>query len=409
MTVTDSSALLSFTGTIDDNTIDLEATVRRIASAVSSRNGSAMASALDQIIAGGPIGDAQAVIDAIVSIPTNQAVQTAVQEMLPTISGGHAQANVVIAEAGDQLLAIPVAWIRPFGADVAQGARGGVSGYDGRSVGAAVGIYGRFTEDLRAGIALSYADTIISGRGASDSSVDLDTIQATIYGAYEIDRKTRLNVLGALGSTSNESRRAIDFGGLDRTAGADYDSWHGIFDVELMRNYHLRVGLSFMPSLAATYIYARPKATARLAPPTPTVSRLPLLDVWLTGINVTSNLDVTYDVLAGNDHVTATFEGGGGAFVTESLDPAPFGVIVGVGLELAPERGIDASLNYDIEARENYRSHQAQLNLRIPFRSVDPVGADFRSVGARRLKRDSECRTTHCLGQSQGRNGWLLF
>ncbi len=76
---------------------------------------------------------------------------------------------------------------------------------------------------------------------------------------------------------------------------------------------------------------------------------------------------VTYDVLAGDDQVTATFEGGGSAFVTESLDPAPFGVTAGVALDLIPETGIDATLAYDIEAREDFRNHKVQLNLRFPF------------------------------------------
>ena len=85
------------------------------------------------------------------------------------------------------------------------------------------------------------------------------------------------------------------------------------------------------------------------------------------GINLTSNLGLTYDVLADEDQVTATFQGGGSSFVTESIDPAPFGVTAGIALESVPEIGIDAKLAYDVEAREDFRNHKVQLNLRIPF------------------------------------------
>ena len=401
VTVTDTSALLAFEGVIDGNTIDLTvASTRSIATIADDAggNGGGAGGALDDIIADGASGDMQTIIDALNSLGTDQEVDDAVQKMLPAITGGHAQGNVAAAQAGatnvvqdrlirlsglnagDALFADPAAWIKPFAADTAQGSRGGVSGYDGLTVGAAVGIDGRFTEDLRAGLALSYADATIDGRGASDSSIDLDTVQVTAYGTYDIDQKTHLNLIGALGWNENESRRVIDFGGLDRTAEADYDSWHGIADVELVRSYKLWKGLGFMPSLAATYTYARAEdysetgaGAASLDVDDADADSLTLATagklIYETepGVSVTGNLGLAYDVLAGDDQVAATFEGGGGAFVTESIDPAPFGITAGVSLELVPATGIDASLNYDIEAREDFRSHKVQLNLRIPL------------------------------------------
>lgn len=50
-----------------------------------------------------------------------------------------------------------------------------------------------------------------------------------------------------------------------------------------------------------------------------------------------------------------------------NIDPGPFGVIGGVALELVPETGIDASLGYDLEARNDFRNHKVQLNLRFSF------------------------------------------
>lgn len=401
LTITDSSALLVFEGLIDDTTIDLKVSSRRSIETIvedAGGNGGGAGGALDDIIADGASGDMQNVIDALNALGTDEEIEGAVKKLLPAITGGHAQVNVAAAQAGatnvvqdrlirlsglnagDDLFAEPAAWIKPFAADTAQGSRGGVSGYDGLTVGAAVGLDARLTDDVRAGLAVSYADATIDGRGASDSSVDLDTIQVTAYGTYDIDPKTHLNVIGAFGWNDNESRRVIDFGGLDRTAEADYDSFHGIADIELVRRYKLSESLGLMPSLAATYTYAYAEDysetgadAANLDVDDADADSLTfaaagkLIYETEPGVNVTGNLGLSYDVLAGDDQVTATFEGGGGAFVTESIDPAPFGVTAGVGLELVPATGIDVSLNYDIEAREDFRNHKVQLNFRLPF------------------------------------------
>ena len=320
------------------------------------------------------------------------------EQLLPAITGGHAQSSVAAARAGATNVvqnrmarlaglnagggfpADPVAWIKPFAADTAQGSRGGVSGFDGVTTGVAIGIDGQFTEDLRAGAAVSYAQAKISSRGASDSSVDIDTAQITGYGAYDINPVTHLNLLGAFAWNGNDSRRAINFGGLSRLAEADFDSWHGIADVELVRDVPLGRRLTFQPSLGLTYIHAEAEdyseAGAGAANLTVDDADADSLDLSASGklsyalakgINLSSNFGVTYDVLAGDDQVTATFEGGGGAFVTESIDPAPAGVTAGIALELVPRTGIDAVLAYDLEARDDFRNHQFQLNFRLPF------------------------------------------
>ena len=401
VTVTDSSAILGFEGVIDGKTIDLivaeSQSVETIAGRTSGNSGGA-GGAIDQIIADGPSGDAQTLIDALNSLPTDQDVQDATEQLLPAITGGHAQGNVTVARAGATnivqdrlvriaglnagggLLADPTAWVKPFAADTAQGSRGGVSGFDALTTGVAVGIDGQYTEDLRAGAAISYAQADIVGRGASNSSLDIDTVQFTGYGSYAIDRKTDLILLGAFGWNDNDSRRAINFGGLNRIAEADYDGWHAIAEAELVRSYRLSKDLKFQPSFGISYIYAEAEdysetgaGAANLAVDDADADSLDLsasgkLTYALAkAINLSSNLGVTYDVLAGDDQVTATFEGGGGAFVTESIDPAPVGVTAGVALELVPQNGIDAVLAYDLEARDDFANHQFQLNFRLPF------------------------------------------
>ena len=401
VTVTDNSALLNFEGVIDGNTIDLLVINGRSVEEVvepDGGNGGGAAGALDQIIADGPEGDAQTLVNALNSLEEDQDVQDAVEQLLPAITGGHAQGNVTTARAGatnvvqDRLirlaglnagggfLADPAAWIKPFAADTAQGSRNGVSGFDALTTGVAVGIDGQYTEDLRAGGAISYANADIAGRGASNSSVDIDTVQFTVYGNYAIDQKTDLNLLGAFGWNNNDSRRVINFGGLNRIAEADYDGWHAIAEAGLARSYRLSKDLNFQPSLGVTYIYAEAEnyaetgaGAANLNVDDADADSLDLdasakLTYALTeAINLSSNLGVTYDVLAGDDQVTATFEGGGGAFVTESIDPAPVGVTTGVALELVPRSGIDAVLAYDLEARDDFTNHQVQLNFRLPF------------------------------------------
>ena len=80
-----------------------------------------------------------------------------------------------------------------------------------------------------------------------------------------------------------------------------------------------------------------------------------------------SALGLAYDALADSDQVTAAFQGGGSSFVTESIEPTAFGVSAGVALDLLPEDGVQATISYDVEARNNYRNHAASLKVRIPF------------------------------------------
>ena len=403
VTVTDSSALIGFAGVVDGNTIDLEVLNSRsiqtiVNSGGSAGNGGGAGGALDAINANGATGDMQKIINALNALPTDQGIKNAVQELLPSITGGHALGNLAVARSGasavvqDRLIRLtglnagggfivdPVAWVKPFAADTAQGSRGGVSGYDGMTIGTAIGVDGQFTEDLRAGGALSYADASIDSRGAASSSIDIDTVQITGYGSYHIDGQTHVNLLAGFGWNGNDSRRVIDFGGLDRTAEADYDSWHAAADVELVRSYKLSKDLGLMPSLSASYIYARAEDYSETGAGAANLdvddSDADSLDLGVSGrliyslqdgIDLSGHLGFAYDILAGDDQVTATFQGGGSSFVTESIDPAPFGVTGGVALELVPETGIDASLSYDVEVREDFSNHKVQLNLRFPF------------------------------------------
>jgi hypothetical protein len=65
--------------------------------------------------------------------------------------------------------------------------------------------------------------------------------------------------------------------------------------------------------------------------------------------------------------VTATFSGGGPAFVTEGLDPSPFVMQGGLGFEMLNANGLTVTARYDVDGREDYINQVASLKFQMPF------------------------------------------
>lgn len=331
------------------------------------------------------------------TVSSADALDEATKQLEPTLTGGHAQGGVVVAEAGatkvvqdrlirlsgvsagDALLSQPTVWLKPFLAHADQDDSNGVSGFNGWTAGLAAGIDARVTNALRAGAAVSYAYSDIDGNSGL-SGVTLHTAQVTAYGSYDIDHLTHVDFLGAFGWNFNDSARQINFGGLNRTAEAEYESWHLISSVELVRSVNLAPGIALKPTVGATYTFARAESyeesgagAANLSVASTDADSLDLAvgsRVVVSNsdaLHFTGSLGVAYDVLADGNQVTAALQGGGSAFVTESIEPEAFTVSSGLGVEWTPASGVDASLTYDIDARSDYLGHSLQLNVRLPL------------------------------------------
>ena len=65
--------------------------------------------------------------------------------------------------------------------------------------------------------------------------------------------------------------------------------------------------------------------------------------------------------------VTASFEGGGGEFITRGLETSPWIIRCGTGLTWKQSEDLDLTARYDRRDRGNYDNQTVSLKLRVMF------------------------------------------
>lgn len=358
--------------------------------------GAGAATVLNQLIDGSPSGDLGTVSNAFSGLSGDTEIAQAVHQTLPTLTGDTAAASLQtlnttsqIIQArqennsglsfGDGFIANQALWVKPFGTWSNQDTKDGVAGYTANSAGLIGGMDGTLSDAWRIGGAFAYAHTNVDGDGGNNG-VNVDSYQAIGYGSYKLDAETEANFQAGLGMNRNNSSRRITFGGLDRTAEGDYNSYTFNLGSGLGKVYTLAEGSSFVPSARVDYTlihndgYTESGAgTLNLDVKDQTADQLiPALQAKLdhdlgNGLTLSANGGVGYDLLSGHNSVTSAYAGGGAAFVTESLESSPWVLRSGLGLTYKPGEMYDISLRYDREDRGSFDTQTASVKVRILF------------------------------------------
>lgn len=331
------------------------------------------AQALDNFLAGS--GDAT-LIAAFGNLSTGSERAEAVAQALPVASGGTTSAimsavgnSLQIIQArssslsglssGDGFISEGNMWLKPFYSRADQDNKGGVTGYDATSYGGVIGYDSAVSESLRLGAAVSYGNVEIDSN-AGNQNVDVDSYEAMLYGSYVLDATTELNFIAGAGFFNSESRRHISFGGLNRTASAEYDSWSARVGAGVGRVIEISPGLQVIPALRLDYSYLENDSytetgagTLNLRVDEQTAEQLiPEISAKVK-YNVNDNLSLTgeagvgYDVLTERSSVTSAFVGGGGAFTTSGIKASPWHIKSGVALEYKINDAVDLGIHYD--------------------------------------------------------------
>lgn len=268
-------------------------------------------------------------------------------------------------------------WLKGFGSWADQGNRNGVTGYDARTGGMAVGADRMVSEKTRLGAALVYSHTNVDSNNNLQSS-SIDGYQGFVYGSYSLDNRTNVNMKAGLGLNSADTKRTIAFAGL--TALSDYDSTSQYVGASFERKYALDAKTTFVPSLRADYLRI---STDSFNETGAGIFNLNVDDnsaeelvIGLDGtfsrpvtnyLTLSANAGVGYDLLSERSAITSNFAGGGGAFVTQGIDLSPWIGSAGVGAILTKFDNVDLSARYDLEARSEFTQQTASLKLRLPF------------------------------------------
>lgn len=410
ITVTDNSYLFNFkTDTSrDPKAVDLivvsaaTPTTHSVTAATSisgNTPGAGAAGVLDQLIASGTSDPGmQAVITRLGQLQTTQQVSDAVRQTLPFQPGAGAIAtnnalhsmNRIIQSrmgsnsglsSGDEFLGDNVFWAKPFHTKGSQNDRNGVTGFQSKTNGIAVGLDLPVLNNWRVGGVFTYADSNVQNNSSAPAaqSTDVDTFQLGAYASYNVDSTTDINLQFDVGQNKNKGQRNIPFMGV--IASSNYDSLAMHVSVGASRFFSVSDTTSITTSLRldATRVqtngYTETGAGAlNLAVNKQTYKETLLaFDTKAThdlsnGVQIFGNFAVAYDFDNKQAASASAFVGGGSVFVTQGLNQTPWLTRLGLGVMKTDTNGTQYQARYDAEYRTSgYLNQTVSAQVRVPF------------------------------------------
>ena len=144
------------------------------------------------------------------------------------------------------------AWLKSFGYFGAQGSQGAFQGYNSITIGLMMGYDAPIAPDVRVGLGVGYARSIINGSGFS-ANTDFNTYQASAYIAYEpgpwfVDGDV------SFGWNNYTGTRNISFPGVNLSAQAAYNGQD--YTAYAVTGYHFYTqGFTITPMASLQYTY----------------------------------------------------------------------------------------------------------------------------------------------------------
>jgi outer membrane autotransporter protein len=400
--VTDNLDLVSFTGKIDGNNVDLvtkvNALVLQDVLANGNYNAAPAAKVIDEIIATNSNGPFAPVIDDLAKLQTSQQVSRTVSQFLPLLSGASNvstigtlwQLDQVIQSrldgnpglsSGDDYLTDRGAWVKPFGTWGNQSDQGSAPGFTSNTGGIVLGADGAVSQETRLGLAFAYASSDITGKGAEASDENkVDLYQLVGYGSYALDPVTEVNFQIDGGGNTNKGHRPIPAFGTN--ASSSYNSSTAHFGVGIGRSLPIDDSTMWTPSARIDYTWVRSDSYGETgAGPLNLNVQSASAEQLLTSVDakivhkitdyasVFGNLGVGYDSLARNNtQIISAFAGAPGLpFATQGVGLKPWTVLAGFGVVATPQGGPEITVRYDLQDRSSFTEQSFSVKARWAF------------------------------------------
>lgn len=405
-TVTDNSALLSFTASEPSAGDVVLTTAMNTAAIPLSENGSSILSSIDTALSLGIGGEFTSAVGALYALSSGRAVADALETLDPTSNGGSVivshdatqlHAGTVVGHLAELRGAAPSSggtgiatgdfwtqagfWIKGFGNHADQDSRSGVNGYEAGTWGTSAGIDRSMREGFRLGLAGGYARSNVKNKGEAGGA-DIDGYQGSIYADFD-SGPWNFSVLTTHAWNRYDSSRRILLGGTQLTADSDADGWqHGIL---LDGGYAIPLGgpwtLTPLGSLDYAHLSIDPYAETGAGTLNLRVDRQQY-DFLELGLG--ARLDYTlrtergswtpeihakwlYDGVGDRIQNTSRFSAGGPAFTTNGLEPAQSALNAGAGITFYFRDGLSVSATYDFIHKADFLSHNGELTCRYDF------------------------------------------
>jgi len=272
------------------------------------------------------------------------------------------------------------AWFKPFYSQADQNNEDGIVGFDAQGFGGVVGADTIIDDDLRMGLALSYSKTMVDSNDGRQN-VDIDSYNIVSYGSYSIAANTEANFQIGGGYNRNDAARVVSFGGINRMASAEYDSWN--FNVSGGVGHVIAVNeaITFIPAARIDYSYitndsysetgagglnlnVSGQSADQLVPE----MGAKIIRTFTDALSIEAYGRVGYDLLSSDTAVTSSFVGGGAAFQTDGITPSPWRFRSGAAMNYQVDERVDISLQYDREDKgSDFNNQTASINIKFAF------------------------------------------
>ena len=398
------TTLATFDATVgsDATIVKITATKKSAATIASELNITTnQASALDNAVTALATGDATG-LSAMQTALTTGITESNVEQMQPDASAAKGAAmavtggvnNVIAGRQANTRVAFntlgkqsgvstgdaandAVVWAQVFTSNATQDRVGAIDGYDADNQGFVVGWEATGKSGSTLGLSLSYSDTDVDGKSAAASHTDTTATQASLYG-----NNGSIDWMMGYASADNDTKRTINFGGLNRTATGNYGS-----DIIMAK-----AGNSF-DSIEAGGFTLTPKADLSWTH----ISNAGYTETGANDLNlivgsssndvvtaragaefaqrIENNGSVTiprvsvmagYDLVNDRAETTSTFTGGGSAFTTQGIDPEKASLALGFGVDHVSDDST-ASFDFNADIKDGYSNNTASLTFKSKF------------------------------------------
>jgi outer membrane autotransporter protein len=273
-------------------------------------------------------------------------------------------------------------WMKPFASFGDQTERKSIAGYDSDTYGIALGADTRLNAHTVIGLSFSYADTDVDGKGAGRSHSDISSYQLTAYADYT---EKDWYVEGLVGYAYNDMDTSRDITVTNVKAKGETESDQFMVGLTAGMPTQINPGTYFTPTLGLniTHVvnqdYTETGAgvlNLRVNPEDITIAKVHLGGRLHTSVKNSEGTftpevraKLLYDMAGDDGSSSNTFTGGGAAFAVDGLDVVEFATSVGAGIGYTPEfdTGMNLSVNYDAELKENFTGHSANFTLKYAF------------------------------------------
>ncbi|MFP5221113.1 MAG: autotransporter outer membrane beta-barrel domain-containing protein [Acidobacteriota bacterium] len=341
----------------------------------------------------GPMSPALGILNSL----DGAALSSAVSQTLPVLNGAGSQATanthrtfsqlVRVRQnalaglgAGEEIIGNKSVWGTAFGRWSTQGNVDNVAGYNANTYGIAGGADFAMSGRSNLGAAFAVGNSLVTSTdSAAPSNLNITSYQLGAYGDYAVTDSFSLNFQGDLGLNANTGSRSVNF--IGSTAKSNYYSfsWHA--GTGLKRTCALDGKTLLTPSVRLDYLGVQSPSYQETGAGVLNLkvneqtyrelfASLDLrLDRELTpAMKVSANAGAGYNMIPNQAKITASFAGGGDAFVTNGLAVSPWLYHAGLGFSGMLRKNLELLVRYDIQASPtSYLSQSASARLKFTF------------------------------------------